>query len=330
MNVGRAEILVSFALGAGVGWLGCWKSSSSRPSAEAVSSASAANAPAAAAGAHGEGVDGVAFEYEYVAPKDPGLQPFYARARDGDLLRRIPEIETLDGVFLLPRPLRFVTAECREVNAFYAAERGEVVMCYETMKALYERGQLLEQDNGDLGDDYAKRYLLANLRFILMHETGHALIDLLQLPITGREEDAVDQLATAHIQHFSGAEESSAQVTDNLRMAANWFLARSSGQYDLDTYADEHSLGEQRYFNLQCLLYGANPERYVGIVTSGDLPEARARGCATEARRANKAWLRLLLPHIAPEFAMTEEKADKLFEQKDRERDRAATAPYVR
>ena len=81
------------------------------------------------------------------------------------------------------------------------------------------------------------------------------------------------------MQRFAGINESSRQVSENLRMASNWFLVRSTGQYNLDAYADEHALGEQRYFNLQCLIYGSDPARYLGIVTEGDLPEARAKGC---------------------------------------------------
>ncbi|HEU0306515.1 MAG TPA: DUF4344 domain-containing metallopeptidase, partial [Lysobacter sp.] len=212
--------------------------------------------------------DGVHFAYEYVEPKSPELQLFYKLAHDGDLLHQLPEIQAIDGLLMLPRPVTFVMAECREPNAFYSPERAEVVMCYETMKVLLDRGKQLAKDN-ELGDDYAQKYLGANLRFILLHETGHALIDLLEIPITGREEDAVDQLATTLMQRFAGLNESSRQTADNLRMASNWFLMRSTGQYNLDAYADEHALGEQRYFNLQCLIYGSNPARYVGIVTEG-------------------------------------------------------------
>ena len=273
--------------------------------------------------------DGVHFAYEYVKPKNPELEPFYKLAHDGDLLRQLPEIKAIDGLLMLPRPIKFVMAECREPNAFYMAERAEVVMCYETMKVLLDRGEQLAKDQ-QLGNDYAQKYLVANLRFILLHETGHALIDLLDIPITGREEDAVDQLATTLMQRFAGVNESSRQVSENLRMASNWFLARSTGAYNLDAYADEHALGEQRYFNLQCLVYGSNPARYVGIVTEGDLPEARAKTCPAEARRVDKAWLRLLLPHVAPKYEMTEEKANRLFEQRERERNRNAELPYVR
>src|SRR5688572_5699766 len=272
---------------------------------------------------------GTAFGYEYVEPRAGELAPFYALAKEGDLLRQLPEVQAIDGLLVLPRPITFVTAQCQEPNAFYSAQRGEVVLCYETMKVLLERGQALEQEQAQ-GAGYAEAYLRANIRFIVLHETGHALIDMLEIPITGREEDAVDQLATTLMLRFAGKDESTSQVTQNLSMAANWFLVRSTGQYNLDAYADEHALGEQRYFNLQCLLYGSDPARYIGIVTAGDLTQARAKTCPAEARRVSRAWVRLLLPHIAPKFEMTEEKANRLFEQRERERTRNADLPYVR
>lgn len=272
---------------------------------------------------------GVQFGYEYVKPKSAELEPFYKMAHDGDMLRKLPEVHAIDGMLMLPRPINYVTAECGEPGAFYSPERGEVVMCYETMKILLERGRELAVQN-KLDEGYAQRYLDANFRFILLHETGHALITLLEIPITGREEDAVDQLATTLMLRFAGLDESTTTVTENLRMASNWFLARSTGQYNLDAYADEHALGEQRYFNLQCLLYGSDPARYLSIVTDGDLPEARAKGCPEESRRISRSWLRLLLPYVAPKYDMTEEKANRLFEQRERERERNTDSSYVR
>ncbi|GAB3338923.1 DUF4344 domain-containing metallopeptidase [Marilutibacter aestuarii] len=272
---------------------------------------------------------GVEFEYEYVDARSEALKPFQQMAVDGDMLHHQPEVQAIDGMFMLPRPIKYITAECGEVNAFYSAERGEVVMCYETMQVLLQRGEELAAGN-ELDEGFARRYLDANVRFILLHETGHALISMLEIPITGREEDAVDQLATTLMLRFAGINESTSVVAENLRMASNWFLARSSGKYNLDVYADQHALGEQRYFNLQCMLYGSDPARYLDIVTSGDLPEARAKGCPEESRRVSRAWLRLLLPYVAPKYQMSEEKAERLFEERARERERNADMPYVR
>lgn len=272
---------------------------------------------------------GVEFEYEYVDARTEALQPFHQMAVDGDLLHHQPEIQAIDGMFMLPRPIKYITAECGSVDAFYSAERGEVVMCYETMQVLLERGRELAAGN-ELGEEFAQRYLDANVRFILLHETGHALIGMLEIPITGREEDAVDQLATTLMLRFAGITEPTAVVAENLRMASNWFLARSAGKYNLDVYADQHALGEQRYFNLQCMLYGSDPARYLDIVTGGDLPEARAKGCPEESRRVSRAWLRLLLPYVAPKYQMSEEKAERLFEQRRQESGKDVDMPYMR
>ncbi len=255
-----------------------------------------------------------AFAYAYRAPRSPDLQPIFERVRDVDLLRALPEVQAIDGMFVLPQRLRYVTAECGEFGAFYRPGEGEVVLCYETLRTLYERGQALQR-RFDLADDYPLRYTRANLRFIVMHETGHALVHLLDLPVTGRQEDAVDQLAAILMLRFADVAETPAEVIDNLRMAANWMLSDSTGAYNLDAYADEHALGEQRYFNLQCLIYGTDPPAFAGMIDAGDLTAARAAGCEREMRQAARAWLRLLLPYLAPGYEAYQEEAARYIGQ---------------
>lgn len=48
---------------------------------------------------------------------------------------------------------------------------------------------------------------LAITYFVFFHELGHALVDQYDLPITGREEDAVDELATVVVTEFFDAGE---------------------------------------------------------------------------------------------------------------------------
>lgn len=259
----------------------------SRPAASSASLARTAPAKAPA------------FEYAYEAPNARELQPIYQRVREADLLRELPEIHAIDGLFLLPRRLRYVAVECGEFGAFYRPGQAEVVLCYETLRTLYEQGVQHGRALG-LDEEHPLRYVRANVRFMLLHETGHALVDMLDLPVTGRQEDAVDQLAAILMLRFSARYESPDEVIENLRLAANWMLSRSTGAYNLDAYADEHALGEQRYFNLQCLIYGTDPAGFADMVDAGDLTVTRARGCPQETRRVTRAWLRLLLPHLAP------------------------------
>ncbi|HEX8361753.1 MAG TPA: DUF4344 domain-containing metallopeptidase, partial [Longimicrobium sp.] len=107
-------------------------------------------------------------------------------------------------------------------------------------------------------------------------------------PVTGREEDAVDQLATYIL---IGSGEKGAQA------AFNGVLAVQPGEnavFNNSDFADEHSLGPQRLFNIACWVYGSDPEKYSRIVTGGMLPRERAVRCPGEYQRMSKAWERLL------------------------------------
>ena len=266
----------------------------------------------------------VNFAYRYLDTGDPALAPTARRVREHDLLRKLPEVEWLDGLLLLPAPITYVAMACGEPDAFYLPDKREVVLCYEMLQVLYEQGEHLAETGGDgfdFGDStpeqVATRYVLANVRFIVAHETGHALIDLLDLPVTGRQEDAVDQFATSLMQYIGSDSESPKQIADNLRMASLWFLSRVDDTgFSLSAYADAHSLNLQRYFNLQCLLYGSDPERFADIVARGDLPESRARTCPAEASRASSAWMRLLLPHLAPAYKMDQTEAQAWLQER--------------
>lgn len=250
------------------------------------------------------------FEYAYEPPDSADLQPIYTQVREADLWRQLPEVQAIDGMFVLPRPLRLVIAECGGAGALYRPAGTEVVLCYETLRALYERGQEQQRALG-LADGYPLRYVRASMRFMVLHEIGHALVDLLDLPVTGRQEDAVDQLATILMLRFASGDETPDEVIDNMRLAANWLLSNSTGAYDLHAYADVHALGEQRYFNLQCMIYGTDPAGFADMVAAMDLTPERATGCEREMRQVVRAWLRLLLPHLAPGNEMYEEEAKR-------------------
>lgn len=237
------------------------------------------------------------FAYAYEAPRSSGLEEIHRRVKTAQLWKSVPELSQLDGRFDLPRTLTFTMRECGEFGALYLPRPAEVVLCYETLDTLYQRGT---QRATALGrePEYAVSYLRANVRFMVLHETGHAFIHLLDLPVTGRQEDAVDQLAAMLMLHYAGERETPDATIANLRMAADGMLAKSTGAYNLRAYADEHALGEQRYFNLQCLIYGTDPARFSGMVAARDLTAARAQTCPGETRRIERAWRRLLRPHL--------------------------------
>lgn len=244
------------------------------------------------------------FVLRYDAPTHASSVPIHARVVELDLLARVPELQVVDRLLVLPAPITVRAADCAGDATMYLPKTREIEVCYALLGVLWARGERLAHDAGDTqADAFAQRYVWANLRFILAHEVGHALIEELDLPVTGRIEDAVDQFASLLMQQVVVAGETEDDVAWNLRMAAVDLLTGSRGHYPLEAYADVHALGEQRYFNLQCLLYGTDPQRFAGLVAGGDLPADRAQTCPGETRRAADAWWRLLQPWMDPAAA---------------------------
>lgn len=182
---------------------------------------------------------------------------------------------------VLAGPVHLRFASCPDANAWYEPERREVRLCLELARQL--AGVLAAQL-----DDEAQmlQALDGALRFIALHELGHALVEQLRLPITGREEDAVDQFAAWLL--LGDADSAS------LLSAASVFASQISGGEDVTA---AHSLDRQRYFNLLCWVYGSDPASRASLIEDWSLPGERAAGCVDEYAQLGRSWSRLLAAH---------------------------------
>lgn len=185
----------------------------------------------------------------------------------------------------LPQTVGLRFAECGEANAYYDPAEREISMCFELLETYYESLADQYETEEELDDAAWNAYIV-----VLFHELGHALVDVLDLPITGREEDAVDQLAAwSLIDNADG----DAAVLD---AALSYYVsAEQSGKefYESD-FADEHSLDSQRYYNLVCWVYGSDPDKHAGLVDEEWLPPERAERCPGEYQQIDRSWSRLL------------------------------------
>jgi hypothetical protein len=195
--------------------------------------------------------------------------------------------DALNNRFQMPKNIPIKLTECDEVNAFYSPGEGSISFCYEMLaylaNAFVRDGVWTQEQQEDV---------LGAVRFILMHEIGHALVDLLDLPVTGREEDVADQLAVVML--VEGGEKGA-----NAALAGASALQPASTSFDDTDFADEHSLGPVRLFNVACWIYGSEPRKYQWMVAQNVLPEDQAVRCPSEFERMSKAWYRLLAPHSA-------------------------------
>lgn len=198
----------------------------------------------------------------------------------------------LNDVFVLPARVGMRFSECGEANAFYEPDSRIVSICLELPDAIETvlRDQYIEEDA-------LVEAMSGALLVVVLHEVGHALVDVLDLAVTGREEDAVDQLA-AWVLIESG------ETNALLGAAASYYSEEAPGAL---AFADEHSLDSQRYFNLVCWAYGADPGAGADLIEHWELPPERAGRCQDEYRRLDSAWSRLLASHIRPEGARASE-----------------------
>ena len=92
------------------------------------------------------------------------------------------------------------------------------------------------------------------------HELGHAMIDVLQLPVLGKEEDAADHLSVILMNDIWEEEAAANILASDATAYALLAAQREAGGQD-PSYSDEHSLDMQRYYSVVCLFYGADPRR---------------------------------------------------------------------
>ncbi len=204
--------------------------------------------------------------------------------RESKLLETIAA--DLNDTIALPFDILISFDECNEVNAFYDPEKRQISMCLELIEDLHDVFQKKTKS-----EDEAVEATINAMIFVFFHELGHALIHALELPITGKEEDAVDQLSTFIL--ADGTDEGETAALDG----AESFLSDEEQMGDLPFW-DEHSLGPQRFYNIVCWVYGQNPDKYEPLVDQGVLPDDRAARCQDEYKQLANSWSRLLAPYL--------------------------------
>jgi Putative metallopeptidase len=157
-----------------------------------------------------------------------------------------------------------------------------------------QTGAILREGQPDITDEEFGKQIAAVSSFILVHELGHAFVDVFDIPITGREEDAVDGMATIF---YTDAVPNGLEYAFD---AARFFklLQDVQGPPNINQFADEHSLSVQRSFDIVCSVAGASEESLQQVAELGILPERRLARCPAEYQQKSKAWKTLLEPHL--------------------------------
>ncbi len=193
----------------------------------------------------------------------------------------------LNSAISLPKDISLQTNECGEINAFYDPNNSTIIVCYELMEHFFE----LFQSSGK-SESASYDLMFDATRFVFLHELGHALIDVHEIPIAGSEEDAADRLSTYICLEQLGDEGANSAIA-----AAQAFSIESKDQDESNlAFYDNHKLGQQRFYDIMCSLYGYSPNKYGDIVDEGLLPKDRAMSCGEEYKKLVNSWSKLLSP----------------------------------
>ncbi|MFC3228743.1 DUF4344 domain-containing metallopeptidase [Marinibaculum pumilum] len=153
-------------------------------------------------------------------------------------------------------------------------------------------------DDPELTEEEAEDLVLfvnGNTLFTLYHELGHALVHRLEIPVLGREEDAVDSLAG----WLMVPEEPDAEAEELLMAAGDGHaLAAYYGEDDELAFWDEHSMDLQRFAAIYCLLYGSDPEGFAELADDIEMPDGDRERCPATYAQVEASWLSVLAPHL--------------------------------
>ena len=230
---------------------------------------------------------------EYALPKNPAHQSLYEMLRERRVLEKLQEIFS---PFQLPIELTFKTVGCDGLsNAWYS--RPTVTICYEYLAEI-QRDMPKETTPAGVTPVDA---LLGQFFYAVAHEAGHAIFDLLNVPVFGYQEDAADQFAGYIILQFGKAD--ARRLILGAAHSYQKYVQNPTVTAPLTAFSDEHGPPAQRFYNLLCLAYGADPVLFADVVEMKHLPKERARLCRRQYGELNYAFHQLIVPHLDQQLA---------------------------
>ena len=186
------------------------------------------------------------FEVTYNASKNPVHEQFRTALQSNHVFEQVAE--GLNKTLRIPQTVDIELVDCNTVNAFYDPSTKRIIVCYELLDYFLEVFKPTATSTDQLGNA-----VIGATMFSFYHETGHGLINLLDLPAVGREEDSVDQLATLTL--IAMGDEGVAMAESG----AYWFQLQSKQGSHQTPFWDEHGFDGQRFYNIMCLITDPTP-----------------------------------------------------------------------
>ena len=153
-------------------------------------------------------------------------------------------------------------------------------MCYELLQ------NIIKISSNDNVRPNVTRHdaIVGQFLFWTLHETGHAVFDMLRVPLFGQEEDAADLFAAYVMLQFG--EDQARRWIEGAAYTSDEFMADVPWGKN---FASKHDLPQQRFYNLICLAYGADPMAFTSV-TENETNMMEQKGVLPKAQQGAALW----------------------------------------
>jgi len=228
---------------------------------------------------------------KYIPPKESFYMPLYNGMRARKYLETLKQF--LSPLKIPPGiTLKITMKECGILNSWWTGRETGLFLCYEWFDYAL---RIAPKDGGPDGTLTYEDAALGAFLQVTFHELGHAMFDIYNVPILGREEDAADQMAGLILTQF-GPEISKRTLPGTAYLWQQ--MAYSEDEWGHDMFSDIHGHPLQRAYNFLCMAYGADPATFGYVVDKGLLPKDRAENCGREYKQVYHAFAVTIYPHI--------------------------------
>ena len=232
---------------------------------------------------------------EYVPPENPAHQKIYEMIKQRHVLEMVRRVF---DPFMLPVDLVIKTVGCDGVsNAWYQRQGNvpTVSLCYEYLQEI--RQSMPEEAKTPMGVTMMDA-ICGQLFFAVAHELGHAMYDIFDVPVFGRQEDAADQFATFMMLQFGG--DQAMRLIGGAAYGYHGYIKdlklKPQVTLPLAAFSSDHGAPEERYFNLICTAYGYDARLFSGEMEK--IPPGRASNCKFEYQDLKFAFHTVFWPHL--------------------------------
>jgi hypothetical protein len=234
-------------------------------------------------------------EIAYLQPTNPFYRPIFERLKRQQVLEELRE-------FLAPLRLSRVVAakieQCDKESRPYQPG-GSVTICYEYIHELEKLAEKIPAGGKTARGVTRGDAIVGAFVQIVLHEMSHAVFDVFELPVWGREEDAADRLAAFLMLQFG------TDMARRLLNGAAFFFEASDRTWTGSDFSEVTATDAQRFYNYLCIAYGGDEQAFADFVQSKQtqgrhdlLPLTRKAGCRSEYFDLRYAFEQTIMPWV--------------------------------